>query len=58
MFKLKIPKMVNDIICPHYNVATLDKNACVIEGVRYVYLKLVKIRADLYTFQSFTEHSS
>ncbi|XP_072390147.1 BTB/POZ domain-containing protein 9 isoform X1 [Diabrotica undecimpunctata] len=33
MFKLKLPKMVNDIICPDYNVATLDKNAVVIEGV-------------------------
>lgn len=25
--------MVNDIICPNYNVATLDKSAVVIEGV-------------------------
>lgn len=31
--KLKIPKMVNDVICPNYNVATLDKSAVVIEGV-------------------------
>ncbi|XP_044263423.1 BTB/POZ domain-containing protein 9 [Tribolium madens] len=31
--KLSIPKMVNDIICPNYNVATLDKSAVVIEGV-------------------------
>ncbi|XP_019877429.1 BTB/POZ domain-containing protein 9 isoform X2 [Aethina tumida] len=29
----KLPKMVNDILCPHYNVATLEKNAVVIEGV-------------------------
>ncbi|CAH0552089.1 unnamed protein product [Brassicogethes aeneus] len=28
-----IPKMVNDIISPNYNVATLDKSAVVIEGV-------------------------
>ncbi|CAG9860165.1 unnamed protein product [Phyllotreta striolata] len=33
MYKLKIPKMVNDIISPTYNVATLDKSALVIEGV-------------------------
>lgn len=31
--RLQIPKMVNDIICPNYNVATLDKSAVVIEGV-------------------------
>lgn len=30
----KIPKMIGDIIYPNYNVATLDKSACVIEGVR------------------------
>lgn len=34
MYKEKLPKMVGDIICPDYNVATLDKNAVVIEGVR------------------------
>lgn len=34
MCKQKIPKMVGDIIFPNYNVATLDKSACVIEGVR------------------------
>ncbi|VEN59514.1 unnamed protein product [Callosobruchus maculatus] len=33
MCKLKIPKMVNSVICPNYNVATLDKSAVVIEGV-------------------------
>ncbi|XP_066254986.1 BTB/POZ domain-containing protein 9-like [Euwallacea similis] len=33
MYKQKIPKMVNDLICPNYNVATLEKNAVVIEGV-------------------------
>ncbi|CAG9813737.1 unnamed protein product [Phaedon cochleariae] len=33
MYKQKLPKMVNDIICPNYNVATLDKCAVVIEGV-------------------------
>ncbi|XP_060523915.1 BTB/POZ domain-containing protein 9 [Cylas formicarius] len=32
-YKQKIPKMVNDIICPAYNVATLEKSAVVIEGV-------------------------
>lgn len=31
--KLKIPKMVGDIICPKHNVATLEKSAVVIEGV-------------------------
>lgn len=31
----KIPKMVKDIICPTYNVATVEKSATVIEGVRY-----------------------
>lgn len=36
MYKLKIPKLVNNIIFPKTNVATLEKNACVIEGVRYV----------------------
>lgn len=36
MYKLKIPKLVNNIIFPKYNVATIEKNACVIEGVRYV----------------------
>ncbi|XP_030766538.1 BTB/POZ domain-containing protein 9 isoform X2 [Sitophilus oryzae] len=33
MYKQKIPKMLNDIICPNYNVATLEKSAVVIEGV-------------------------
>lgn len=33
MYKEKMPKMVNDIIYPNYNVATLEKNAVVIEGV-------------------------
>ncbi|KAL3287749.1 hypothetical protein HHI36_002213 [Cryptolaemus montrouzieri] len=32
-FEQKIPKMVNDIICPSNNVATLEKSAIVIEGV-------------------------
>ncbi|KAJ8942635.1 hypothetical protein NQ318_013348 [Aromia moschata] len=33
MCKVKVPKMLNDIICPNYNVATLDKSAVVMEGV-------------------------
>ncbi|KAJ8912844.1 hypothetical protein NQ315_007976 [Exocentrus adspersus] len=33
MYKMEIPNMVNDIICPNYNVATVDKSAVVIEGV-------------------------
>ncbi|CAG9764037.1 unnamed protein product [Ceutorhynchus assimilis] len=33
MYKQKIPKMVGDVICPNYNVATLEKSAVVIEGV-------------------------
>lgn len=36
MCKIKIPKMLNDIICPNFNVATLDKSAVVIEGVSRV----------------------
>ncbi|XP_063904304.1 BTB/POZ domain-containing protein 9-like [Zophobas morio] len=31
-FKSDIPTMRNDIICPNYNVATVDKKAIVIEG--------------------------
>ncbi|KAF5292804.1 hypothetical protein FQA39_LY13849 [Lamprigera yunnana] len=33
MCKLKIPKMINQIIVPKYNVATLECSASVIEGV-------------------------
>lgn len=32
-FKTKSPRMVNDLIFPNYNVATLNKGAVVIEGV-------------------------
>lgn len=35
-YKEKIPELVNDMVCPSYNVATMDNCACVIEGVRYV----------------------
>lgn len=33
-YKLTVPRMIDDIICPNYNVATVEKSACVIEGVR------------------------
>ncbi|XP_057662028.1 BTB/POZ domain-containing protein 9-like [Diorhabda carinulata] len=33
MYKSVVPSMFNDIICPSYNVATLDKHAIVIEGL-------------------------
>lgn len=33
MCKVKIPRMINDIIVPQYNVAVLDCSASVIEGV-------------------------
>lgn len=36
LYKEKIPEMIKSIICPCYNVATMDNSACVIEGVRYV----------------------
>lgn len=34
MYKSEVPQLVNGIICPNYNVATLEKCAVVIEGVR------------------------
>lgn len=58
MYKLKIPKMVNDIVFPQYNVATLEKSACVIEGVRYRFLYFTGEQSEFECiFQSFTQYA-